>query len=155
MSIWIIGPSASGKSTLAAQLSERLDIPVVEAGSFARQEWPGISRELMTEKVMERLSHDHRYFTSRIWSATNDKEVIVAGIRNPVDFVECFDPKDRVLLLDAEIPYATVFEDTGIAAIRAILMFYLKVGIVQQWQVVQTTAQKDDEDWYAAIHCQF
>lgn len=157
MSIWIIGASGSGKSTLAKMLSERTGLPIFEAGKFTRESCAlGAEYEELQNMAIERLKNDHRYFSWRILKETTGKDLIIVGVRNPVDFVDSFDPReDRVLFLTGAVAAQIGFETEGLAAIRAILSFFWVTEIIEGWRVQFITAQKESDDWYASVHCQF
>lgn len=157
MSIWIIGPSRSGKSRLAENVAHVFGLPIVETGLICRDFCiPGAEYEVLADFAAELLQKDLRYFSWRILKETQGREAVVVGARNPVDFIECFDPtKDGVLLLEAGIIPKPGFDTEGIDSIKAILKFFLSLGIVKQSQVVTMTADRSKEWWYdAAIYSQ-
>lgn len=150
--VWVIGATGSGKSTLAARLSEETGLKVVEAGRFAREAWPEVGPEELGRRSADVLRSDFRFFSRRI-SAETLYPCIVAGVRNPVDLLDSLDAKDDLIyLLDAGTPPASDFEAKGLAAIGAVLDFFLATGVLADYQVERLQARKDGADWYDETH---
>lgn len=149
-SIWIIGYTRSGKSPFAQQLATRLNLPILEAGRFAREQF-GNNGDVSetTARAEAMLRGDHRYYSRLINAFACRRNMIIVGVRNPIDFVDSFEPAtDSVIFLNAGNGAATEFEEKGIAAIRAILAFLMGVGSLPRDRVETRIAQKEVENWY-------
>lgn len=142
--LWVVGSTASGKSTFAKKAAELSGIGLVEAGGWARKVLPHGSVEQLTEFSMARLRGDHRcgsrYVTqeqSRLGTC------VVAGSRNPIDFIDNFDPVlDAAVILGLQaFPPATEFERTGVDAIQAYLRFLVACGMSRSEQYVVAEPQ--------------
>jgi hypothetical protein len=153
-SIWIIGLTGAGKSTLAKRLAAETGLEILEAGRFAREvSSAGADTRELTATTLELLQADHRYFSRLILERVRGRRLIVVGVRNPVDFTDSFNPHtDRVLLLDAGVRAASAFEAEGVEAVGAVLTFFLATGVLARHQVERLTAVKHGSDWYAETH---
>ena len=88
---------------------------------------------LMTEKSLEFLKKNHRYAAIALKRELEfAKEIpVIEGLRNPVDFIELFDPKEDIVVyvkrydnpLGGEFCSATEFESAGIRTIMNYVMF--------------------------------
>lgn len=152
--IWIVGATGSGKSTLAKRLSKETGLPILEAGSFCREMCdPRANCAVLTQRAVDVLTDDHRYFSRQVAEAIQVGNWIVAGARNPIDFTDSFNPKtDQVIFLTCLIPATPGFEHFGIGAIAAYANFLLTTGIVKDEQVRYVRARGQQEDWYASVH---
>lgn len=153
MSTWIIGYTGSGKSTFARRLSERFSQEILETGKFARDKWPAREDDgvrTLTAIAIDALKESgHRYFSKLIAAEIASKDLIIVGARNPVDFLDSFNPKkDDVIFLNTETPPATEFEEYGVNAIRAIVKFFVVTKIIKEEQAMSITADKENDDWY-------
>ncbi len=158
MSIWIVGASNTGKSTIAAELHLTTDLPVVEAGQFCRAIcMPGVGRGTLNKTASMILQDDHRYFSMKIFGELYNKNAIVVGVRNPVDFIDSFNPKlDKVIFLSANDTTEKGFDTEGVNGIKSVVDFFLSVGILNSYQVLQMVANKEDKEWYdVSILCHF
>lgn len=144
--LWVVGSTASGKSTFARRAAETLGIGLVEAGGWTRKALPGATVQQLTEYSMSRLRADQRH-GSRYVAAEQDRlgTCVVAGSRNPVDFVDNFDPVlDTVVFLGLRaFPPATDFERTGVEAIHAYTRFLVTCGMTRPEQVVEVEPRGD------------
>lgn len=137
--LWVVGSTASGKSTFARKAAEQLGVGLVEAGGWARKALPNGSVQQLTELSMARLRGDHRYGSRYVASELELRcPCVVAGSRNPTDFVDGFDPVlDAAVILGLQsFPPVTEFERTGIEAIQAYLRFLIACGMTREEQYV-------------------
>lgn len=138
--MWVIGTTASGKSTFARKVAALAGVGLVEAGGWARQALPHGTVQQLTEYSMTRLRGDHRCGSRYVAQELSRLGTcVVAGSRNPIDFVDNFDPMlDAAVLLGMKaFPPSTDFERTGVKTIRAYLEFLVTCGITRPDQVVE------------------
>lgn len=151
--VWVIGATGVGKTTFSKNLAAQLQMPVVEAGLLARQIChPDADIQVITETGRLKLAEDSRFFSDNLKSRLGNFDAVVSGVRNPVDFLNSFNPHaDFVIFLPGEAK--TKFEDSGIQAIWSILGFFEQNGIVNSSlaeQVVTLVPDKTSEVWYDA-----
>jgi len=100
MQIFVLGKTKTGKSTLSQILQQNKDIPIYEAGAWARQEFslrdsriqdefsPQFKEDL-TQYALDILAHNphHSFEQYQKWKSKNHcPNVIISGVRNPDDF---------------------------------------------------------------------
>lgn len=137
--LWVVGSTASGKSTFAKRVSQLLGIGLVEAGSWARKALPHGSVDQLTEYSMSRLRGDSRYGSRYVeQELSRFGTCVVAGSRNPIDFVDNFHPTlDTAIVMGPKtFPPVTDFERTGIEAIQSYLRFLVACGMSRDEQYV-------------------
>lgn len=150
--IWIIGNTGSGKSTFARKLSERLNLPIFEAGKFARALCPkGTSVEKITEESAKKLQENHRYFSNLIKQNLTTPSII-SGARNPIDFADSFNPKTDYVVFLENHRFVSLFEAYGIEAIKALVTFFYNTDQIKIEQMKILVADKSKEDWYDAAY---
>ena len=149
--LWIIGNSKSGKSTFAKRCSNRFGIPIFEAGKFCRELNPEMDNTRLADYCTRILQNDdnHRFFSDKIKEGLGEDSYVIVGVRNPVDFLDSFDPyRDFVIFLEDDSEPASEFEKLGIEAIKRIMDFFVKLNISTDWQVTNLKAEKDKSIWY-------
>jgi len=129
---FILGPTGSGKTTLAGLLGEKLKLPVITASGWTAD----FSKDLvkptnprlrlnyareMTKRSIEALKADRQrclnWLKAQIEAASNN--CIIEGIRNPLDFVSLFEWGDKVIdFAVEEVEITTPFEEVGLETIR-------------------------------------
>lgn len=134
--LWVIGPTSSGKSTLAKEWGSVLEIELLECGKWAREmAGPTASTEYITNASVTGLRKNNRLFSEKIKRELASRtQSIVVGCRNPIDFVDNFVPAtDAVVFLETGlVAGATLFEDTGIKAILAFVKFLYSTKMLER-----------------------
>jgi len=130
--IFIIGPSQSGKTTLAKELASDLGF-IQYSASNAIKELRNLhklfknkieNREEITKISLETLQSDDKAISRKIHETIADGGFVIDGIRNPTDFVCNFNSsKDFVVLLDGRSE--DYFEMSGIQTIEKYLGFLI------------------------------
>ncbi len=124
MNIFIIGASGTGKSTVARYLYSKYGFNHVEASGTIRKDNPKFDDESnedyvnrLTDISINFLKADHNHFFTKLkYSLFDNKVNVIAGMRNPNDFIRLFNhDKDIIIALDGK--YKTDFETDGIFAI--------------------------------------
>lgn len=109
---------------MARRLGEALGVPVYGASAWVRERWPaGSDVQAMTQWATEELRRDPGVSVKALRRNDLDRPCVIEGMRNPYDFVSCFDSRsDVAIVLRPDDPPATVFEG-GLAVIRAYLQW--------------------------------
>lgn len=134
MNIFLIGPSRSGKTTLARRLVEAHPyLTAVSSSRWLRDRLPSATVDELTSEATRVLrahpsiARDH----VRAQMASASGGCVIEGIRNPIDFSCLFDPRsDAVVFLNG--PSATSFERDGVAAIRRIVLWQIGQGLLDE-----------------------
>jgi len=130
-SIYIVGPTGSGKSYLGHRLCEALGTTLVEGSTWVRAltgRWdhgPEASQYLSEVSARE-LQRDPHVSLRKLIELTADEGQghVIAGLRNPVDFIGLWERRPGVsILLTGES--TSEFERVGI---EAILLYLHQVG---------------------------
>ncbi|HSD87012.1 MAG TPA: hypothetical protein VLB44_05835 [Kofleriaceae bacterium] len=133
MKIFVIGPSHSGKSPLARRAAEALGVPCHGASAWVREKWPpGSPVEEMTSWAADQLRRDPGVSVKALRARADlDGPCVIEGMRNPYDFVSCFDARcDLVVSLQlGDHKAATAFE-RGLDVIRAYLDWLRDAGLL-------------------------
>jgi hypothetical protein len=130
--IFVIGPSESGKTPLARRTAEALGIPCHGASAWVRERWPkGSPVDEMTRWAIEELRRDPGVSVKALHRhADLDAPCVIEGMRNPYDFVTCFDPRcDVVVVLRRDVSAVTAFE-RGLIVIGAYLDWLRDAGLL-------------------------
>jgi len=136
MKIFVIGYSRTGKTSFAKKLAKDIGFEHLTASSWLREIYDGPAQSHLSEKELIRKMTDFsieqlkanpfvaaKFLSEKIKDVEN---IVIDGIRNPIDFQALFDPKvDHVILINRKgyLPQ-TRFEMAGIDAICCILDFY-------------------------------
>jgi len=134
MNIFLIGPSRSGKTTLARRMVEAHPyLTAASASRWLRERLPSATVDELTSEATRVLrahpdiARDH----VRAQMASAPGGCVIEGIRNPIDFACLFDPRsDAVVFLNG--PSATSFERDGVAAIRRIVLWQIGQGLLDE-----------------------
>lgn len=133
MKIFVLGASHAGKSPLARRTAEALGVPCYGASAWVRDKWPpGSPVAEMTAWAIDELRRDPGVSVKSLHRRADlDGPCVIEGMRNPYDFVTCFDARcDLVVMLQlAEQRPVTSFEH-GLDVIRAYLMWLRDAGLL-------------------------
>ena len=147
MKIFVIGASHSGKSPFAGKVAAALGIPCYGASAWVRERFPGVAGdraafvEAITSFALAELRRDPAISIDHLRARADlDAPCVIEGIRNPFDFVHCFDARsDRVVHLhytgEGALP-PTVFE-RGIDVIGAYLDWLRATGLLDHERVTE------------------
>src|SRR5262249_29701980 len=143
--IFVLGTSHTGKSPFARRVAEALAIPCYGASAWVRERWPdpvpppdasdaerAAFVDAITRFAIAQLRRGPAISIAHLRRhADLDRPCVIEGMRNPYDFVACFDPRrDRVVHLRyAHAAPATAFEH-GLDVIRAYLAWLAAVGLL-------------------------
>lgn len=135
MNIFIIGPTHSGKTTLAHKLSQTFDLPVLSASEWLKRAIPGANTdchpslnraEILTQTTCNYLKKSYSEDNHKSYDylkalieqksfsipvnkgklpITLPKHVIVEGIRNPIDFAHLWNPVKDIVFLMLDFRY--------------------------------------------------
>ena len=122
MKIFVLGASHTGKTPFAHRVSEAFAIPVVAASAWVRAKFPaGAPVAEMTSYAIAQLRAEPAISVDHLRARITDP-CVIEGVRNPYDFVHCFDPREdvAVFLRPANSTTPTAFE-RGLDVIRAYL----------------------------------
>lgn len=141
MHYFVIGPSRSGKSTLARRVSEKHGMQLVSAGEWVRRWYLADGDDEVSQRQVEALT-DYAVAILRAAPRTSleymrenydlTRPTVFEGIRNPMDFCGLFDPsRDWVVRLAPRssefVP--TVFEG-GVEVIDAYLRWAISARLM-------------------------
>ena len=145
--LWVIGPTASGKSTWAKEVGSVLEIELLECGKWARaMAGATASTEYITNASMTAIRKNNRLFSDKIREELASRtQSIVVGSRNPIDFVDNFVPAtDAVVFLETGIVAGqTIFEDMGIKAIIAYVKFLYSTKMIERDRIAFAEPDRD------------
>lgn len=109
--VFVLGPSASGKTPFARALCDALKLPHVPASAWVRERFPGgdfATRadfvDAITRFSIAQLRDDPARCTDYLFAHYDlSRPCVIEGMRNPHDFVRCFDARcDIAVLLSHE-----------------------------------------------------
>lgn len=148
--VFILGPSNSGKTSIANLVSQALVMPVISASDWVRKEFIGSTLpkqqliEAMTSYSQKQLHQDPEVCLKHIRTNYPDVETkrgfILEGFRNPKDFLTLFNPRtDLVVRLSyTGNPYHGMsFERKGILVIDQSIDWFLQNELMQRQQYIQ------------------
>lgn len=127
MKILIYGKTASGKSTLAKELSKITGMKYHSMGELFRKE----NRDDLTKTAEDMLRKDLNCNMKYIYQKFEGDfdNVIYEGFRNPVEFSKLLDSNCIIIKLNhTGVPYKDNFEKEGINLIDAVVKFTEKRG---------------------------
>lgn len=139
MNLFIIGPSQTGKSTLAQGIALDTGMKHITASSWVRSKFKpeeSPTREDLTQKSTDLLREQSTMATDTL-RALHDLDsggYIIEGIRNPFDFARLYRPeRDVVLFLSREdaLPTGDRF-DPGVPVIVQMRAWCGSLGIAQR-----------------------
>lgn len=142
MNVFVLGFSGHGKSPFARKFSEATGFTRVKASGWVSKlvDQEFATREertaVLTKKSMEVLKQDPRYSLRYLLGMVHD-QCVIDGIRNPLDFISLFDPRQDVAIwLDhvMTLRQPTSFEDAGIATINQYAGFLKTNGLMEPWR---------------------
>jgi len=148
MKLFILGPSQSGKTTLAKQLAEIYGFEHLSASRWVKQSWQKSPEDFPDRAAYIQaitaysLASLHQspyacidYIRERLPCSGG---IIVDGIRNPHDFIHLFDwQSDRCLhLIYQRHPISSNSFEQGLAVIEAYLDWLLKNHLIQPDQAI-------------------
>lgn len=147
--IWIIGATDSGKSTLAKRIAKQEQLPIIEMGEFVRSiSVPNANYMQLVKTAEEVLQQDYRYFSKLLKTKLREiNRTIIVGTRNPIDFVDNYNPNDKIIILVSKAQVG--FEQDGLDAITKIIYFLdSTTQVIPEYNVEILNPNKDNENWY-------
>lgn len=154
MTIFVIGHSKSGKSTLSSLLSSDLGCDVISAGGWVRNAFAGQkpTRKEMDDYSCAALKKNLNICKDYILAGMVEQQnSIIEGIRNPRDFTFLYQPGDIVIIMKLNPAIEeSEFETKGIAAIESYLEFEALTNEVEKAEIIIDTNVEGDVVKYAA-----
>jgi hypothetical protein len=147
VSLFVLGPSRSGKTPFASQVALALGCPHVGASEWVRRRFPPAPYPdraafvaAITAFTLAELKRNPRACVEYVRSHYDlSLPCVVEGVRNPHDFVHLFDPRtDSAVFLhyiQNDLP-ATAFE-AGLDLIRRYLAYLQATGLLEPARVVE------------------
>lgn len=158
MKLLILGPSQSGKTTLAKQIAQTYGFAHISASEWIKQRWPTSPEDFPHRQAYIQAVTDYSltalrqsphacidYIRDRL---PNSGSTVIDGIRNPHDFIHLFDwQSDRCLsLIYQHCPIPSNSFEQGLIVIETYLNWLLTNHLIQssqaiviQFQAFQTT----------------
>ena len=137
--LFVLGRSGTGKTPVARDAAKALNVPHVGASEWVRRMFPplpasasSVERQSQIEKMtrfsLDELKRDPASclaFMERHHDL--ERPCVVEGMRNPYDFVHCFDPRrDLVVFLERK---NSALEKTGFEAGLEVVTAYVDWGV--------------------------
>lgn len=149
MSIFIIGPTGVGKTTLANRLAEKFALRRVSASEWARRAFGPPTDcagdavryvEALTEFSRRALRADPQVCVRFVRSSydVDGGALVIEGVRNPHDFHQLFRPERdvAVILWPARAEWATDFERDGVMMIAESLRWLVAQKIMDEARLI-------------------
>lgn len=154
MKVFIIGYSGHGKSPMARHLADATNLQRIKASGWvsalteqkfnSRAERTAALTKLSLEALAKDPNVSMRYMLENISECEflikkriRKPGIIIDGMRNPVDFIRLFNPKEDIVfwLSNAYLKHSTMFEYHGITAITSYLSFLSTSGLMEPWRL--------------------
>jgi hypothetical protein len=161
--IFIVGPSQSGKTTIAKQVGNALSMPVISASDWARNtfvpDFSVITAEdkqkfiiAITEYSTNQLRKDPdmclKYIRQHNPKVETERGYVLEGFRSPRDFLSLFNPAtDLVVYLDYynNPVWGMPFEYDGLKAISYSLVWLVRSRLMTDRQLLSFTMKSLDD----------
>ncbi len=145
MKVFVLGRSGSGKTPMATQLASRVGLTHVRASAWARATCPALApppdasaparaafAAAITGFAADALVRDPWISIDHLTAtAALAGPCVIEGVRNPLDFVHLFDPRQDVVIwleIEGARPAPTAFE-RGLDVIAAYLDWQHEAGV--------------------------
>lgn len=139
MKIFVIGQSGTGKTPIAAKISEALSFNHVKASEYFRKTFTGHSddRNEFTKMITEYSAHvlkENPYVNIDYLKDKLQGNCVVEGVRNPIDFSNLFEfGKDKIIFLEyRNNPILKTDFENGLDIIESIMSWAQQQGIVSE-----------------------
>ena len=148
MKLLILGPSQSGKTTLAKQIAQTYGFAHISASEWIKQSWPPSPEDFPHRNAYIQAITDYSltalrqsphacidYIRDRL---PHSGSTVIDGIRNPHDFIHLFDwQSDRCLsLIYQHCPVPSNEFEQGLVVIEAYLNWLLTNRLIQHSQAI-------------------